>query len=502
MSSRIDVRDFGAMGDGVTDDTSAIQAAVNYACNNGKMLIFPQANSGQSYLISNRILIPWGTYGWSIRGEAHRVQITQATDNTPFIHFDSLTNNVTINNFAGNELTNGEFEICNFAVAWKNAQGAANTHAAVIEFNDGGYADFRIESIECVNGLRCITHQYPGQTVGRALNVWGCILRHLYMGFSSSGAAIYMRSNPVEGLPNILIEHVYSNQNQAVEELINLAGATGVTIANVEQNFVNYTPACVLWAGTGNVIILNWRCEQFHWVDGQGASGLFTLNGSGAQISEYQITGIELRFNTLNLTSDKYVIQINGARVKLNGFLDTGTTVTAGHVNLLQLSSSLDSAEIGIARITSSGMRFCKPNDNFLGQVQFTGGSRAMDFYKNSITSSMSLVVNDSPSSIKQQIIGQSGWAWSLALDLDATVTAGSATAYVVNNSAQMDSGNMSVTVSSGATFGEFYTPNLKNINSSAYQVYPGDKVDVRLTTSSNFAGPSNARMTLTIASI
>lgn len=37
----VNVRDFGAVGDGVTDDTAAIQAAVDYAYANGKDVVFP-----------------------------------------------------------------------------------------------------------------------------------------------------------------------------------------------------------------------------------------------------------------------------------------------------------------------------------------------------------------------------------------------------------------------------------------------------------------------------
>ena len=50
----VSVKDFGAKGDGVTDDTMAIQDAVEYAINNKKNLYFPTA----SYAISKTILIP------------------------------------------------------------------------------------------------------------------------------------------------------------------------------------------------------------------------------------------------------------------------------------------------------------------------------------------------------------------------------------------------------------------------------------------------------------
>lgn len=49
----INVKDFGAKGDGITDDTEAIQAAVNYGCTNGKSIFVPSG----IYIISSPIII-------------------------------------------------------------------------------------------------------------------------------------------------------------------------------------------------------------------------------------------------------------------------------------------------------------------------------------------------------------------------------------------------------------------------------------------------------------
>ncbi len=54
LAESVSVKDFGAIGDGVADDTSAIQTAVEYAINNNQSLIFPSA----TYAISDTILIP------------------------------------------------------------------------------------------------------------------------------------------------------------------------------------------------------------------------------------------------------------------------------------------------------------------------------------------------------------------------------------------------------------------------------------------------------------
>jgi len=51
----VNVNDFGAVGDGTTDDTLEIQAALSYAFDNNKNLVF---GTGQTYLISATLIIP------------------------------------------------------------------------------------------------------------------------------------------------------------------------------------------------------------------------------------------------------------------------------------------------------------------------------------------------------------------------------------------------------------------------------------------------------------
>ena len=53
----LSVKDFGAKGDGVTDDTAAIQAAVNAAMAGPGMLYFPANNPSQFYKITAPINI-------------------------------------------------------------------------------------------------------------------------------------------------------------------------------------------------------------------------------------------------------------------------------------------------------------------------------------------------------------------------------------------------------------------------------------------------------------
>ncbi|MDB4484098.1 hypothetical protein N9061_03045 [bacterium] len=56
LEESVSVTDFGAVGDGVTDDTAAIQGAITTLAINGGTLLFPS----KTFLISSQIILPFG----------------------------------------------------------------------------------------------------------------------------------------------------------------------------------------------------------------------------------------------------------------------------------------------------------------------------------------------------------------------------------------------------------------------------------------------------------
>lgn len=65
----VNVRDFGAVGDGVTDDTAAIQAAVDYAYANGKDVVYP-ADIPAYYKVTINIICRPGVSHRGVNGHA------------------------------------------------------------------------------------------------------------------------------------------------------------------------------------------------------------------------------------------------------------------------------------------------------------------------------------------------------------------------------------------------------------------------------------------------
>lgn len=66
FSDVVNVRDFGAKGDGVTDDASAIQAAINFASEKGRKVVIPA--TGAAYVTGKSVIVRRGV---SVLGDSH-----------------------------------------------------------------------------------------------------------------------------------------------------------------------------------------------------------------------------------------------------------------------------------------------------------------------------------------------------------------------------------------------------------------------------------------------
>lgn len=84
-SERLSVKDYGAKGDGITDDTAAIQTAINYALSYGKRVFVPAG----TYKVTGTLNCANGTNAVTIEGESHGQTIlwTYVTGSTPVLSF-------------------------------------------------------------------------------------------------------------------------------------------------------------------------------------------------------------------------------------------------------------------------------------------------------------------------------------------------------------------------------------------------------------------------------
>jgi polygalacturonase len=98
----INVKDFGAVGDGVADDTAAIQAAINAASSSktGKEVIFPSANTSQFYKITSPLTV---TGIIRLRGESVQGALILAVGLSAGQYILDCTNPVPTSYFLGIE---------------------------------------------------------------------------------------------------------------------------------------------------------------------------------------------------------------------------------------------------------------------------------------------------------------------------------------------------------------------------------------------------------------
>jgi hypothetical protein len=322
-------------------------------------------------------------------------------------------------------------------------------------------------------------------------------MSHLFSGYAASGAAVRLRTNPVEGMPNILISHVYALRQMAEEELIHLAGCSSVNIDNVEINF-GRGPQLVCWGGTTEVNVRAWRMEQCTVAD-TARNVIFELSGNGpSQQGTYRFQGVEMRFTTIDSTQPHSVFHASaGAQVIIDGYQEVGTTHKSGALTVATTQDARLQFR-SVADIISPNV-FLLDNPH-LADITFAA-TEVLRFYKNSLTSRMERVPNDSPSALKSQAVGVAGWIWAIEVSLDGDVTAGEIELVLFKNELPLDSGTMKLAITKGAS-GVKTTTVIKNANHSDYHVLPGDRVHFEISTDQSFAGPTNALFNLLIANI
>jgi hypothetical protein len=217
LAQTVSIKDFGAVGDGVTDDTAAIQAAIDAVALTGGTLIFPTA-----------------TYVFSPAS----VQVGGSTGRSQFSHtagiFDSLTG-VAIDGQGSKIVYSGTFYYGYFSGSFV----PTNESSGGVPFTPPGFARFT----NCENAeIRNLTIDGP-LTSSSATVVFGGTgtdVRQI------GGIGIYFANNDVASANNVsvsgmLFDGFYVNQSAAnsVTEMLNCkayrCNRQGLTIAGSQQ---------------------------------------------------------------------------------------------------------------------------------------------------------------------------------------------------------------------------------------------------------------------------
>lgn len=263
----VSVKDFGAKGDGITDDTSAIQTAVDLAATDGFKLFFPKG----TYIISSAISVTGGNLpqGFGLIGNAI---IKQATDNIPILNFDVLgQSRITIDGIS---------------LSYENLQPSSNTSAVCMLFSGGssGSPNNNYNSeFKNLNFAGC----YIGIGQEANQNFWGNRVEHII--FSNiSGSAIDLTLGG--GSPNNYFSNLYANASANTDAVFQLSSMAELTFENVEVNNINNSQALFI-SNSRSVLVRNFRVEIGSF--DTNYAGLLAISGvAGFQLDGYEIQSV------------------------------------------------------------------------------------------------------------------------------------------------------------------------------------------------------------------
>jgi hypothetical protein len=294
----VSVKDYGAKGNGTTDDTSAIQSAINAVFSHaGGALYFPNG----TYRISSKLVIPVSS-GWRIFGESrHGARIKQYTANTQILSLEGDNTH--------------SWAIENLYFEWSTAQPSANTQAVAIFMGTGaatsaGFYEWSVRDCTFNNGFRAIAADSSNSPP-----LWGALIQNCFFEGSMSGASFFAVPTPAVGQPNICIENCLIRATAASEAMIRILAGDNVLLRNIEFNGGTAASPLIQITTSGPVTLIGCKVESYNAGSAAGAKHLFLF-------SQCRVVAIGCSCN--------------------------GITGSAGSVRLLQGTSGTELSVIGV----------------------------------------------------------------------------------------------------------------------------------------------------------
>lgn len=381
---------------------------------------------------------------------------TYVVNNSQLIGSETMTATgaVGVPIFHINTINNGDawynWRIENFDFEWPTSQTyptyPLTARATGIEFDAtgggvvGGMYDFILRNIECQNAMRCIgiRDYYGSDPMTGQLAAWSALVQKVWCQFGMTGSCIFW-VNENQGQPDIHIDHVYQNATSVLSnadnmQMIIVGGCDLVELDAIELNTNSGVSQGIFESqGCRNVSIRGIRMEQAGFVSG---GCLFNFSGS---INTY-VQNVTLQNNHLPGNSSVFCnLPEAGASgtVVVDGVLETQTHCDSGTLSLFDPASdsALNTGTVQF-RSFSDLQAVCAqvaPASVSTSQVQF-GMQRNLQFYRNSLTASMTAVANQAPSGIVTQTVDETRWISGVQVHLDSAVTGGQIQVQVTKN--------------------------------------------------------------------
>lgn len=290
---------FGARGNGVAADFIPVQAALNYAVSNRAQLKIPAG----TYLLTNKLVIPVGTSGWSVQGDGAGSILKQTA---------SSGNGTPIFEFAGGGID--RFSVSDLALEWSDVGGVPASGWKNCGFMfawDGtsdrgaGVYNFTLSGLALTFGFRCISNFDLSSSSSSGVNVWGMTLKSSRATYMAGGAVLLSNAGS-GGSPNVTIADFHVNgttygQPVATSPFIYADphffcdSATGWSFHGVELN--NVASSVPVWQFTGpasQIVFDNCRTEAMLLTS---TRAMMEFDNVGVTIGSFDFSNINVRTN-------------------------------------------------------------------------------------------------------------------------------------------------------------------------------------------------------------
>lgn len=282
---------FGAYGDGVNDDTAAIQLAVDYSLPNFQSLFLPAGE----YKITDSI--NFGIFRSEIYGEGpHSTKIIQHTSNIPIF-------NLEYNNSV-------EFSISNIGFFYKDYQPASNSNSIAIYFNgiygnvSWGFYNFTLRDLLFERAFKAIANRTAGN-----VQVWGASIRDCVA--ANISGSFFSQKVTDGGSPNLSFDKIYvlAEKIESNQNIFEFTGCDTVSLDTIEINKADNGPTLFRFVAGSGIVIGNARVEfgTFNDVNGNDGEGLIHISDTDLMIENLMIATL-----TIDVSNEFYIFKQGG----------------------------------------------------------------------------------------------------------------------------------------------------------------------------------------------